>query len=361
MPGAGRQGGRLRPPGVVDRHRRRAARRAAAEAHRALGSPAPGPAVLRAGVGGPGRRAGGHAARRRTARPLPPLPARHPPHQAAPAHRARGARAQREVGHRPARLDPLLRRDARRREVPARRRRHPARGASEQAAPGRPAAPAAGRGFDHRRAADAAAHLDLRVQHLAGRQGVGGPAAQLSVLDQRPQPGQPGRRRHRRRAGGGGGRPLRHRRALLPAQAPAARRRRAVRLRPLRAARRRVTALPLGRGRGDGAVGLPALQRPAGRAGGALLRQRLDRRADPAAQARRRLLPLVRALRPPLPAAQLPGAAARRDDSRARARPRRARAAGRPARVPAVPHAADHRGDRFRVRRGAGLPGPAGT
>ena len=91
----------------------------------------------------------------------------------------------------------------------------------------------------------------------------------------------------------------------------------------------------------------------------ALLRRALDRRAGAPGQARRRVLRLHRAERPPLPAAQLDRQAPRRAHARPRARPRRARLPGaRPGRLPPG-HAADAGRDGVGVRRDARLRPPA--
>ena len=122
------------------------------------------------------------------------------------------------------------------------------------------------------------------------------------------------------------------------------------------AARRRRPQVLLGRGARYRADRLRAfLPRPRG-GGPAVLRQRLDRRTDPARQGVGRLRPSHRALGPPLPAAQLHGQDPRRDDARPRTRPWGAPGAvRRPGRADGR-HPADPRRDRLGVRRDADLP-----
>ena len=78
-----------------------------------------------------------------------------------------------------------------------------------------------------------------------------------------------------------------------------------------------------------------------------------------AGQARRRVLRLHRAVRPPVRVAQLDGAPPRRAHARARARPRRARRARARARASSTSHAADAGRDRVGVRRDGHVRPPA--
>ena len=86
-----------------------------------------------------------------------------------------------------------------------------------------------------------------------------------------------------------------------------------------------------------------------------VLRRRLDRRAAPSVEARRRLQRLDRALGPPLRDAELDRPAPRRARPRPRARSRDPSVPGaRAGRLPPE-HAADRRRDGFGLRRGARL------
>ena len=73
---------------------------------------------------------------------------------------------------------------------------------------------------------------------------------------------------------------------------------------------------PVGGSAGDGALGLSRLRAGDGGDRRQLLRQALDRCADPAGQGARRLRPSDRALRASVRAPELPGQGARRDDAR---------------------------------------------
>ncbi len=106
----------------------------------------------------------------------------------------------------------------------------------------------------------------------------------------------------------------------------------------------------VGRGPRPRARHLPVVLTRRGRGHAAVLRRPLDRRAGPAAQARRRLLRLHRAERAPIRDAQLHRHAPRRADDGARARPRPAcLARPAPGRVSPV-HAPDPGRDRVGVR-----------
>ena len=95
--------------------------------------------------------------------------------------------------------------------------------------------------------------------------------------------------------------------------------------------------------------------------GAEVLRQRLDRRADPPRQVARRLRPPLRPQRSPLSAAELPGQRAGYDDPGARARPRLPSGVGRrKAGPPGQPDAADAGRNRVGVWRDADLPPCAG-
>ena len=150
-------------------------------------------AVLRARVGGAVRRACRGAPAGRRPGDLSPSPANDPPLSPAPALRARGAAAQREVGHRPRRVDaPVQRADERRARAP---RRHAGRGRAARRRPQPPGLPRPRRAPRHRRgrdrgAAARAAHARLRVQHAAGRQGHRRPPAPLPHVADEPQPRQ---------------------------------------------------------------------------------------------------------------------------------------------------------------------------
>ena len=291
--------------------------------------------------------------------PLPALDRGHPQGEALPARRPAGAALPREVGHRPRRLEPAVRRDdvvaalqGRGRGADARADPQPAAGAGR----GRAARPPPRRW--PRRFSD-----NLRVftlitntlakdkeiadrwrgfedvadsRHLANR--VEREVVDALVSAVRDAYPRLSHRYYALKAKWFGKDALNHwdRNAPLPK----------VEQRTMPWPEARDTVLDAYRGFS------PELADIAGR----FFDRRLDRRAGAAGQGAGRLRASDRALGAPLRAAQLPGQAARRDDARPRARPRRAPGAGRAERRADGADAADAGRDRLRVRRDADLP-----
>ena len=304
------------------------------------------------------------AARHRRARLRPPSPRHGAPLPAASAQRAGGEDPHREGAERALGLGAAVRGadGGDRRRPPGRRR---ARGAwtSRSRASSTATARCASddRRGGHRGAAARPAHARLHVQHAARGQDDRRPAAPLPALACVAQPVQRGLRRVRAGADRGGARTLRAAAPLVSPEGAAARHRQARGLRPhgggdagQREGRRGRTP--------SGSCSTPTrrFSRRARRAGRALLRRELDRRAGAARQARRRVLLLRRAERAPVRAAQLHVPAPRRADAGARARAWRARRARRQA--GRLPHgdAADAGRDRVGVRRDARVRPAAG-
>ena len=237
---------------------------------------------------------------------LPLLPRVGPSLPASPAHRTRGEGPHREARHRFVGVEPSVRRaDVGHRDRHARRADQPRAGpvAARLAGPG--GAPRGGRGR-HRRPRARAAHPGVRVQHAHGRQGHRRPSA-------------------RRTPRGCGSRNLANEASDESVQALVD----AVVARydiPQRWYRLKAQMLGVDRiadydrnasvaeaeeefalvaGHRGGARRLRLVLRRAGRRRAHVHRRQLDRRAGAAGQARRRLLLLHRAERPPLPAPQL--------------------------------------------------------
>ena len=277
---------------------------------------------------------------------------------AASARRRDRAGAAREVGYRPQRLGPAVRRDHGEPTVPARRQgAHQQRGLRPALGPR--SRQAAGCGDLDRLGARAQGPA-VRADHQHARQGQAdrGRLAPFRAADLEPQPRQSRRGRGGRRPDHGGPRrlppPLP---PLLRAEGALARARPSRALGSQRAAAR-------GQRQEDRLVGCQGhrarrLSRLLAAARGdprALLRPELDRCRPASGQGCRRLLPSDRAERAPVRADELPGPHARRHDARARAWPRRAPGAGRPAGSADGVDAADARRDRLGVRRAADLP-----
>ena len=343
----------VREPPVRHRHGRPSARSAAAARPGARHRDRDAAAVLRARVGRARRRPRRGAARLRRARPLPPSPAQRAALPPAPALGERGEDPRREVDLEPGRVGPPVRRAARRAAGRPRRRGADARDRAQPPPVARPRGPPRRRGRGVGCARARAAHPRLHLQHARVRQVGRGPAPPLPELAREPQPGQRGLRRVGDGADRGGPQSLRHPSAVVRAQGQAARHRPARRLRPRRTRTRRGPPVLVRRGARPRARHLPVVLARGRQDRAAVLRRALDRRPDPPPQARRRVLRLHRAERPPVRDAQLHRDAPRRADDGARARARAARRA-RPAsgRVPPI-DAADARRDRVGVRRGA--------